>query len=145
MRLFFYTFITNLGRRLEWVLRHYSDSLVARILLLAVRRGQREPLVYRGWVVSLVQANPGFLVLVVRRERGTLEDIGALLGALVRLSDAQDPAMPPFQVVSRNGGFIAWGWRPDGTRLSGAEQSAVLSAVLGRQEPARVENWKELN
>lgn len=137
--------ISFLVWHLEGVLRRVSDSLTARIMLAQARRGiEGEPLTYHGWVVNLVMASAGFLVLVAgRRSGGRPEDIGALVGALVRCSNSCDPAMPPFQVVSSKGRFVAWGWRPDGRELSAEEQSAVLSVVFGRRE--RSENWKELN
>jgi hypothetical protein len=138
-------FLSNLGRCFEKaVLRPISDWVTVRIMLAHALRGiASEPLQYHGWVVNLVLASEGFLVLIAGRRGGKPEDMGALVGALVRCSESRDLSMPPFQVVSPTGRFVAWGWRPDGRELSAREQSAVLSVVLKRRE--RTETWKDLN
>jgi len=126
-------------------LRHISDRLTARIMLVqATHAIEDKPLAYHGWAVTLV-ASKGCLILVAgRREHAKLEDIAGLLGALVRASKSVDPELPPFQVVSRTGRFVAWGWRPDGLDLSAGEQTLILSTVLGPRE--RVDtHWKDVN
>jgi hypothetical protein len=123
---------------LERALRRASDSFTARVMLLQARRSVAAlPLDYRGWVVSLTMVDPEFLVLVAGRGvRSRPEDIGALVGALVRASKGQNDLATPFHVVSPSGRFIVWGWRPDGCALSAGEQNAVLSVVIGRRERA---------
>lgn len=139
-------------RRLFILLRSYfeervrrvTDGIVARIMLVqAYRDVGSKPLSYRGWVATLVLAPEGCLILIAGRRAGELEDIAALLGALVVASRSKDPALPPFQVVSRTGRFVAWGWRPDGVDLSAREQTLILSTVLGPRE--RTTSYKDLN
>lgn len=126
--------------------RRVTDGITARIMLVQAYKGiESKPLEYRGWAATLVSTPESCLFLVAgrRNTRVRLEDIAALLGALVRASGSKDPALPPFQVVSRTGRFVAWAWRPDGLDLSDVEQALILSVVLGRRE--RPESWKNLN
>jgi hypothetical protein len=99
-----------------------------------------KPLAYHGWVVNLVlTAEDCFILIAGRRPEARFEDIATLLGTLVRVSDSRNPALPPFQVVSRTGHFVAWGWRADGFELSARDQTLILSTVLGPREKAV--NW----
>ncbi len=137
-------FFVYLKRLVIEAFRRVSDGAVARAMLLQARNpkryGEPRPFVYLDWVVTLAHSD-GCLILVAGRRSMTakLEDMASLLGALVRVSDSKDPALPPFQVVSRTGRFVAWGWRPDGFDLSAREQTLILSAVLGPRE--RRESW----
>lgn len=120
----------------EDVIRRVQDGIIARVMVGHAFKGTvLQPLSYRGWAVSLVMTSEGSFVLIAgRRPEALFDDIVTLLGTLVRVSGSKDPSMPPFQVVSRTGRFVAWGWRTDGFELSGQEQAFVLSVVLGPRE-----------
>jgi hypothetical protein len=126
-------------------LRRVADGLTARLMLIQASHGfEGKPLSYRGWAVTLVSSRGCFILVAGRRSRARLEDVAALLGALVRVSGSKDSALPPLQVVSRTGRFVAWGWRPDGLDLSAGEQTLILSTVLRPRE--RVDtHWKDWN
>jgi hypothetical protein len=129
----------------EDTIRWVQDGIITRVMIGHAFKGTvLKPLAYHGWVVNLVLTGEGCFILIAgRRPEAKFDDVATLLGTLVRVSGSKNPALPPFQVVSRTGRLVAWGWRADGRDLSAIEQTDVLSAVLGPK--ARPSNWKDLN